>query len=447
MKGLAYEKRGKSGLEKLVLFLLFPFVILVFAFIVYKLFFVPDAVIEGMDAFNRLPREKTVTLNCANIKSIHISIIQNGRIADILKDVPESGDKQYKVLIKPKEFDLTDGTARVIVKARSGILKEVKHEIKSVIDTVPPSLDVLRATSIVYQGSAGVASLRAKDAVSVDVVLDDRKFRASKVTTGVEQEITPDQKRKSEEYLVFFPAPLDIKEGSRFYAVARDIAGNRNMKVLPTRLKPREYSSSDIEIDDDFINTVIAPLLNEMNIADPVRAFRTVNEDWREDDRGRLREIAQRTEPEVLWEGRFIQLRNSKVMATYGDKRTYSYNNEPVSKSVHLGYDLASVSHAPVGAANTGVVKFAGELGIYGNTVIIDHGLGLMSLYGHLSVISVSEGDAVSKGEIIAETGSTGLAGGDHLHFGILIHGVEVSPLYWWDSGWLRTSILQFMEY
>jgi len=96
-----------------------------------------------------------------------------------------------------------------------------------------------------------------------------------------------------------------------------------------------------------------------------------------------------------------------------------------------------------VDAANSGIVRFAGDLGIYGNTVIIDHGLGLMSLYGHLSTILVKEGQAINKGEIIAKTGSTGLAGGDHLHFGILMHGYEVTPLPWWDAHWIKVNVLE----
>jgi len=136
-----------------------------------------------------------------------------------------------------------------------------------------------------------------------------------------------------------------------------------------------------------------------------------------------------------------LQLRNSKVMASYGDRRVYLYKGKPISRSVHLGYDLASVSNAPVEAANSGIVRFAGDLGIYGNAVVIDHGLGLMSLYGHLSEILVKDGQSVKKGELIAKTGSTGLAGGDHLHFGILVQGIEVSPLYWWDSRWIKANV------
>ncbi len=204
---------------------------------------------------------------------------------------------------------------------------------------------------------------------------------------------------------------------------------------------------SSINIEEHFINSVVSPLLNEINLSEPESAFKKINEELRKDSLERLINITKKTEPKIIWKERFLQLRNSKVMATYGDERTYLYNGKKISKSVHLGYDLASFAHASVEASNTGIARFTGNLGIYGNTIIIDHGLGLMSLYGHLSEIMVTEGQVLKKGEIIAKTGATGFAGGDHLHFGILIHGFEVSPLYWWDSQWIKVNIIDYLSY
>ena len=79
--------------------------------------------------------------------------------------------------------------------------------------------------------------------------------------------------------------------------------------------------------------------------------------------------------------------------------------------------------------------------GIYGNCVVIDHGYGLLSLYGHLSSISVEEGQAVERYETIGRSGETGLAGGDHLHFTILLHGLPVNPQEWWDAHWIHDRL------
>lgn len=73
--------------------------------------------------------------------------------------------------------------------------------------------------------------------------------------------------------------------------------------------------------------------------------------------------------------------------------------------------------------------------------MVIDHGFGLFSTYSHLSALDVKQGQVISKGEVIGRTGSTGLAGGDHLHFGIIVHNTFVDPVEWWDAAWIKNNI------
>jgi len=459
---------ARAGFGRIGLILILPFIILVIAYGAYQLFFIPDPIINGLEAFDIVPAYKSVKLDSENIRSIDISIYQEGKEINLLKDTPETGEKVYTLEIKPKEMGLTDGRAIITIKAEAGILKKIQYDIESRIDTVPPILEVEKAPAIVYQGSGGFTVLRASDAESVFIKLvdkaqsgEDKTFRAFKVPS--DSDIKSDSSEKSGNepqgttmpdrrmgartaYNAFFPAPFDISDGGVFYAVAKDAAGNQSIMALPTSLKMKKFKSSVINIDDAFINRVVSPLLNETYIADAADAFRKVNEEWRRQSVGSLIDISKKSEPGILWKGRFLQLKNSKVMATYGDRRTYRYKGKNISKSVHLGYDLASFAKAPVEAANAGIVRFADNLSIYGNTVIIDHGLGLMSLYGHLSTIMVTEGQEVIKGQIIAKTGSTGLAGGDHLHYGMLMHGYEVSPIYWWDPNWIKINVVDVME-
>ncbi len=438
------SKYNRNGFGRLGLILVLPFIILVISYLIYKLFLVADPVVTGIEAFELLSADKTVTIHGENIKTIEITLFQDGQTVELLKDAPENTQKTYVLPVKPKELKLRDGSAVMSIKATAGFLKEISHELQVFIDTVPPVLEIQRAPTVIQQGSAGFAVLRVKNADDVYIKLNDLRFPAFKVATDKKESDKPDQegsieqkKNEFEIYRVFFPAPFDIKKGSIFYAMAEDKAGNERVRSLSTRLKMKDFKSSSITIDDVFIQSVVTPLLNVAEISDPVEAFRTVNEQWRKESVEKIIEIAKTTENEVLWKGRFLQMRNSKVMARYGDKRKYVYTGKVVSRSAHLGYDLASYRHAPIQAANSGIVRYASELSIYGNTVIIDHGLGLMSIYGHLSELAVKEGWQVEKGEIIGKTGATGLAGGDHLHFGILVHGYEVSPLYWWDTKWI----------
>lgn len=433
----------RAGFGRIGLLLILP-VVFIIGFAAYQLFYIPSPVIKGIEAFNYLPADKTIKFTGKNIDSIEISISQEGKKIDILKDTPKTGGGEYSVHIKPKYIGMKDGKAAITFKARSGMIKKVQYDIETVIDTVPPEIDVVTAPQFIYPGTGGFSILKAsgEDSVFIKVVDkaqpgEDKTFKAFSISSG------PGSKNT---YYVFFPATYDISDGSIFYAVATDAAGNRSIRTLPTKLTMIKYSASSINIDDSFIKRVVSPLLNETNITDPVVAFKKVNEEMRQQSLNKLLEIAKQTEPKILWEGNFLQLKNSKVMATYGDRRTYLYNGKPISKSVHLGYDLAYVEKAPVEAANTGIVRFSGDLSIYGNAVVIDHGLGFMSIYGHLSEIMVKEGQKVSKGEIIAKSGSTGLAGGDHLHFGLLMHGYEVSPLYWWDPHWIKDNITDLMQ-
>ena len=160
----------------------------------------------------------------------------------------------------------------------------------------------------------------------------------------------------------------------------------------------------------------------------------------------KLLEIGKQTAPTMLWSVAFKRLPRSASKASFGDQRTYMHNGVKIDEQTHMGQDLASVAHAPVPAANDGKVVFAEPLGIFGNLVIIDHGLGLQSLYSHMSEIHTSVGATVKKDDVIGLTGTTGLAGGDHLHFGILMHGIQVQPLDWFDAKWIKNTITDRLE-
>ncbi len=448
------EKSDCRGISRILVVVMLPFLLLVAAYLTYNLFIVPEPEIKGIEEFAALPARKTITLQGVNVKTIRITMIQGDTQAVLLDDSPKLSEASYKLKVEPAESGFKDGQALVLIEARSGFMKKTRQKISAVIDTHPPILTVLKAPSVLTEGSTGLAALRVKDADSVYISLGERIFTAFRMEPqGVpkDSETLPDgrviKKRKSAStVLSFFPAPYGVTDTDIFYAVAEDKAGNKTIKTLPTRIRKSKFRKSSISISDGFIKRVVLPLLNRPDIEDPVEAFKIVNEQWRQKSHRDLLTICSMSGSRILWNGRFLQLRNSKVMATYGDERTYIYNGDEISSSVHLGYDLASHANAPVRAANSGIVRFAGDLGIYGNTIIIDHGLGVMSLYGHMSVLDAKEGEKVNKGDVIGRTGSTGLAGGDHLHFGILIHGYEVSPIYWWDPKWIKVNITEYLE-
>ena len=217
---------------------------------------------------------------------------------------------------------------------------------------------------------------------------------------------------------------------------------------LAYELKSVRYKKSTLVLSDAFLQNKVVPLLTDAAAREgaPKDVFVAVNRRLRKENEDRITAITKKVTPSILWKDAFAQLSNSKVEANFADKRTYTYKSEPIDTAYHLGYDLSVTKNTPVEAANSGTVAFTGDLGIYGNTVILDHGLGLFTLYGHLSSVDVKAGDSVGRRQVLGKTGETGLAAGDHLHFGVYLDGVAVLPVEWWDQKWIDDNIKPKLE-
>jgi murein DD-endopeptidase MepM/ murein hydrolase activator NlpD len=217
---------------------------------------------------------------------------------------------------------------------------------------------------------------------------------------------------------------------------------------LDDRVFPKQYRKSRIEIDDKFLQKVVPAIAanspdEQIPTDDLVAGFLKINRDLRQKNNRYIRDLAKKTSPDLQFMDVFEQLGNSQVEASFADSRTYVYKGKEIDQQTHLGFDLATTANAPISAAQRGIVVHAGDLGIYGNCVVIDHGMGVQSLYGHLSSIGVRVGDKVEKGQQIGRSGQTGLAGGDHLHFTTLVGGEQVTPVDWWSTQWLQDRVLR----
>jgi len=249
----------------------------------------------------------------------------------------------------------------------------------------------------------------------------------------------------------FFALLHDQDLNARIVAFARDEAGNESKATFVDNVFEKAFKKSRIELDDKFINRVVPDIIEhspELKMSPPAEgspdmlpAFVRVNSELRKINADEIAAFAKKTSAARLWTEPFVQLGNSKVEASFADHRTYFYNGKEVDRQTHLGFDLAVTEHVPVVAANEGVVLNASWLGIYGNCVILDHGMGVQSLYGHLMSFDVKVGDRVTRGQQIGRSDSTGLAGGDHLHFTMLVGGRMVNPVEWWDSHWISDRV------
>jgi murein DD-endopeptidase MepM/ murein hydrolase activator NlpD len=240
-----------------------------------------------------------------------------------------------------------------------------------------------------------------------------------------------------------FAVPQDLPD-ARPAAVVTDAAGNARRAGLEVAVQPRRFAEKTLPVSDEFLARKVPELLQANGLdqsGDLLAGYLRINRELRVATERRLRDICRDSAPAPLWQGAFLRLPGSSPLSGFADRRTYLYGGKPVDHQTHLGFDLASLRGSTVPAGNTGRVVFAGPLGIYGTTVIIDHGFGLFSLYGHLSELAVAAGAQVARGDPIGKTGDTGLAAGDHLHFSIMIHGVHVDPVEWWDAHWIHDHV------
>ncbi|MBI3812659.1 MAG: M23 family metallopeptidase [Nitrospirae bacterium] len=144
-----------------------------------------------------------------------------------------------------------------------------------------------------------------------------------------------------------------------------------------------------------------------------------------EEEQEKILQSLNKVTDQRFWEGRFIMPVEGKISGSFGRKRII--NGEP--RSPHSGEDINAPKGTDVHAMNEGVVALVGNFFFSGRSVILDHGLGLYSMYFHLDEVDVAEGDKVPKGAIVGKVGATGRATGPHLHWGARINGARVNPL------------------
>jgi murein DD-endopeptidase MepM/ murein hydrolase activator NlpD len=295
----------------------------------------------------------------------------------------------------------------------------------------PPAVVILSTAHNISRGGAGLVVYNVdRDLEKTGVVFADRFYPGYRQPEGF--------------YACLFPFPYDLP-AERFVpkVVAVDLAGNERQTGIYYRILPKSFPKDRIQLSDRFLEKISADFKDKFPQAtSPLEIFLKANRELRAHDLKLLGECGRKTSPVPLWEGDFLRLPNSAPRGSFAQVRSYFYQGKEVDQQTHLGIDLASLAHANVPAANRGKVVYADELGIYGQCVVIDHGLGLQTLYGHLSRIGVKVGDEVQKGTIIGNTGDTGLAGGDHLHFGVVISGEQVNPIEWWDPSWIKNNVM-----
>ncbi len=366
------------------------------------------------------------------------------------ENTPSTESKHAFSILPPKGVRRVEATSIVLkIEATDNSLwglfmgNTYKEEITLVIDQRRPVLSIIANSYKIQKGGSAIVIFKA----------DDPHMQSLKIETNFGKTFIAQPFMKEGYYASLVAWPVQEASFSAT-VVARDRAGNETKSVVPLRLKDHVYRVSNIELSDAFLDGKIAELANEYEqtagVNDRLEQFRIINEKVRADNEKIIHEVTSKVSKNMVVDFNpepFYPLVNGQKVADFGDHRIYSYKGEEnVSQAYHMGLDLASVSMGPITSSNGGNVVFSQPNGIYGNLPIIDHGFGLYTLYGHCSEVHVQKGDSAALGQQIAKTGLSGYAMGDHLHFGILVQGIEVRPEEWMDTKWIADNITSVIE-
>lgn len=387
--------------------------------------------------------------DASGLKSYKVTLIRQNTQTVLNEERFMVPKESVEFEIKPpnNSYAIKDKNLRIVVEATDaskwnffkGNTALKKFDLK--IDKRRPMLNVVANSYKISKGGSAVVIFRAADENMKDIYIKvgDRKF-------------IPEPFYK-EGYYISLLAWSVLNNWFRATVYAEDDAGNVSQSYIPLYLKQKPYKVSNIKVSDKFLKGKIAELAGEFQetqgVDDSLEQFKIINEDVRAKNEALIHKITSQVPNKMINDfniDKMYPLKNAQVVAHFGDHRKYFYDGSKISESYHLGLDLASNAMAKIVPQNGGEVVFTDFNGLYGNMPIISHGLGLYTLYGHCSKINVNRGDYIAKRTVIANTGKTGYAMGDHLHFGVLVQGVEVRPQEWMDKTWIKLNITDVID-
>ncbi len=388
----------------------------------------------------------TISDQKSGLRSVGMVLIQ-GATENIVfsKEYTRSGkngtggtsEETISLTIDTRKLKLKEGEATLKITATDyslrGFLKgnssELSHTVT--VDTKPPKIAIIHSERYIKPGGSGIVIYRAEDTVKHGVMINSVFHPGFPLTDGSDAK-----------YISYIALHYSAEAIDDSAIIAEDAAGNKTVKPFNPVLKKANQKKDRINISDGFLNRKIPEFEEhypEME-GELVQKYLYTNRTVREMNNEKIHDLCMNPGQKQLWSGKFIRMAGSG-RAGFADHRTYFYKDKPIDKQVHLGMDIASTKHAGIKAAGTGTVIFGEYLGIYGNMVLLDHGQGVFSLYSHLSQINVAVGDSLNKGDILGHSGVSGMAGGDHLHFSMLVNGIFVTPKEWWDQHWIDVTI------
>ncbi len=376
------------------------------------------------------------------VSKLTTTMVQNGSQYQVWQTTTasKSTDTTFNFSVGAKSTpQLRDGSAHLIIEATSGGLFHgtTRWEREVSVVTQPPLVSADSDQHYLYLGMADLATMNITGPfTSAGVRVGDQAFRAWPMPDGKPGQFS------------LFAFAWNMPSGTTPLVYASNGTGNDITTPLTVVFPKKEqpvYTQHEIQVSDQFMQKVLGEL-DPNGTGEPVARFVKINTEMRQANNKTLADLRFKTADRFLWHQTFTRQSHSQAEATFADVRGYLYHGKKIDQQVHLGYDLAVTQHVGVEASNDGRVVFAAPLGIYGNCIVVDHGYGLQTIYGHLSRIDVHEGDMVKRGQTMGLSGMTGMAGGDHVHFAMQLDGVQIDPKEWWDTHWIHDHIVRRVD-
>jgi murein DD-endopeptidase MepM/ murein hydrolase activator NlpD len=380
--------------------------------------------------------------NAHGVSKLTATLMQNGtqykawESPAASKDVETTFNLEIGVKTTPQ---LHDGPAHLILEATSGGLLHgtTRWERDVNVVTQPPLVSADSDQHYLYLGMADLATMNISGAyTSAGVKVGDQTFRAWPMPGG------------KPGLFSLFAFAWNMPAGTTPLVYASNGSGNDVMTPLTFIFPKKEqpvYTQHEIQISDQFMQKVLGEL-DPNGTGDPVARFVKINTEMRQANNKTLADLRLKTAEGFLWSQPFTRQAHAKAEATFADVRSYMYHGKKIDQQVHLGYDLAVTQHVGVEASNDGRIVWAAPLGIYGNCIVVDHGYGLQTIYGHMSRIDMHVGDMVKRSQVMGLSGMTGMAGGDHVHFAMQLDGVQIDPKEWWDAHWIKDHVVRRVD-
>jgi len=457
---LGSTRSGRSGKARFVAVLLLAFAIAFGAWYVFRVG--PAAEVDLATERQAVGRSNIVTAAFSEpehgLGAVRLELIQGDRTELLAEEifVPGSGIPFFggvgttqAVLEANVGIDavawLAEGEVvlRATAERGSGALRSpapIMMERTLPVRLRPPRLEVVSTQHYGRQGGSGAVVYRVGEHV----------VRSGVLSGQVESPGSPRPGGGANDRFAIYSLPWNVANSSEVRLFAEDDAGNRAEQPFLDIFKAMLSRTDTIRLTDAFFQKVVPAIASQTAGFDAsgslLDQYLRINGDLRRAELARVTELSRNSEPAFLWSGAFLQMPNSARAANFAETRSYIYEGREVDQQTHLGLDLASTARAPVPAPNSGRVVFAGWMSLYGNAVIIDHGYGVLSLCGHMSTVDVEAGDSVVKGDRLGASGATGLAGGDHLHLEVFVHGQSVDPIEWFDAKWIRDNLATKLE-